>query len=168
MFLSTFFECLGGRLFRNVISTATFFLVIFVFNTFSIKIDYSSLNIWIIFYLPLLFVLNFVRSLFITNIAFFIRDKRDLSSLCEDIGSTVNIFSSLMIPIDKIPIIGSVLIYAPFSLFFYHSTRIFLNHYNLYQTSIVYLCAFVWLAFILSLGLLLHKADLKKNEAVGL
>jgi ABC-2 type transport system permease protein len=168
MFNIYFFQSLGARFYRNILSTFTIFGVLLVFNRFVIEIPFKNLNYSVLLFLPIVFYINFYIALIISSIAFFIKDKRDFTNLAESIQVILNIVTGLMIPFEKIPLFGSILSYLPFSLQFYHPTKIALGKYDASQTILVFLSGLVWCLVLYILAKVIFKLGLKKNESVGL
>jgi ABC-2 type transport system permease protein len=163
-----FFQSLGARLYRNIMSTVTIFIVALLFNFYVVKIPLSFNFLFLLPFLPLVFCINFFTAILIGSIAFFINDKRDFSHLTEVIQQILNIFIGLFIPLNQVPFLGSFLIYLPFSICFYHPTQIYLGKYTNLEIFYVFLGGLAWCFVLYFLAKLVFKMGLKRNEAVGL
>ena len=163
-----FFRSAGGRLHRNALSTITIVIVLLIFNAFIINIPFSSINFWVLIYLPILFLINYYLCCVIGSLGFFIKDKRDFSALAESVTSILNICTGLLIPLDKIPLIGSILVNSPLSLQFYHPTNLALGKYSTLEGMYVFLGGIVWCFTLYIFAKFLFKIGLKRYESVGL
>jgi ABC-type uncharacterized transport system permease subunit len=168
LFLNYFFQSLGGRLFRNILSTFTIILVVLMFNSLVTPIPFVDLNPWAFGLVPLVFAINFTHGIIISSLAFMLKDKRDFGVLAESIMQIINILSGAMIPFAALPFASNILPWLPTSLLFHHPTQVLLNNYNSTQILLVFAASLSCVIIATAISLLIFRLGLKKNESVGL
>ncbi len=168
LYLNYFFQSLGGRLFRNLLSTFTILIVVVLFNFTIITLPFGDLNYWGFAMVPFIFVMNFIHGTIITTLSFTLKDKRDYMVIAESITQIINILSGAMIPFSSLPFASNILPWLPTSLLFYHPTQILLNNYDSTQTLLVFVASISWIIIATLFSLLIFKRGLKSNESVGL
>jgi ABC-2 type transport system permease protein len=164
-----FFSYIGRRVLRNFLEFITFvitaMLAIHFFSTIQLT-SFATILILILF-VPISFYMNFVLGYGVGLFAFFLKDKREFSSVQEGWLATNAILYGLIIPLDQLPF-RQIFEFLPTAYFVHHPMQIYLGRYDNTQILHTFAGGIVWCLVLLVVTRTIFKLGLKRNEAVGL
>ena len=168
-FSVSFAGYIGRRFLINLIEVLTFVITaaISIYFFSPVKLTNFDSLILIILFIPISFFANFAIGYFVGSLAFFIRDKREYSSISDGWFALKAILFGLIVPLDQLPF-HSFFEFLPTSYFLHHPMQIYLGKYDSGQIIQTFVGGVFWCLVLWIIARLIFKAGLKKNEAVGL
>ena len=158
---------IGGRLIKNLMSLISNLIIVGCVGLIigGVGINFSAL--WLLIFVPIGFFLNFVTSLVIGHLAFFVKDRRDYNSFTEIYYMVFGILSGVIIPLTLLPNGYQWLQYTPFAYITYQPIRFYYNP-SLALLLEIFGYSIAWCIVIFDLNRWIFQKGLKRNEAVGL